>query len=67
MDTARQHLIERAARWLESAGVTLPRDRSGQVGIGLEIDPLMAIDAAELKDRLPGDLQVKEDTFLQAP
>lgn len=51
---------ERAARWLESAGVTIPRDASGEPKCTLEISPLFARTPEELaskKGELPGSIE----------
>lgn len=40
---------ERAARWLEAAGVEVPRTESGEPDCTLEISPLTALDAADLR------------------
>ncbi|MGE3165050.1 MAG: UTP--glucose-1-phosphate uridylyltransferase [Planctomycetota bacterium] len=50
--SCRQALIDRWARWLESAGVAVPRDGSGQVTATLEVSALFADSAEELADRL---------------
>ncbi len=34
--------VRRSAAWLESAGLTIPRDADGQVAAGIEISPLLA-------------------------
>ncbi|MEZ6243074.1 MAG: UDPGP type 1 family protein [Phycisphaerales bacterium] len=43
---------ERAARWLEAAGVKIPRDGSGACECLLEISPLTALDAEQLGERI---------------
>ncbi|MCC6833184.1 MAG: UDPGP type 1 family protein [Thermoleophilia bacterium] len=45
------------AGWLEAAGVAVPRDGSGEP-VDLEIDPRLALDAAELAARIPPDLVI---------
>jgi UDP-N-acetylglucosamine/UDP-N-acetylgalactosamine diphosphorylase len=43
------------AGWLEGAGATVPRRPDGSVPFGIEISPLFALDAEELKAKLaPG-------------
>lgn len=44
--------VRRAADWLESVGVTVPRDADGQVAAALEISPLYADSDEELAARL---------------
>ena len=41
---------ERAARWLASYGVKIPRDDTGRVDAVIDISNLTAIDAEDLKD-----------------
>jgi UDP-N-acetylglucosamine/UDP-N-acetylgalactosamine diphosphorylase len=50
--TARRDMVRRAARWLENCGVTVPRRPDGEPDAVIEISPTLALDAAELKDRL---------------
>ncbi|CAN5804532.1 UDPGP type 1 family protein [soil metagenome] len=42
---------ERAAGWIESAGGTVPRDVAGKAECMLEVSPLTALDAAELREK----------------
>jgi UDP-N-acetylglucosamine/UDP-N-acetylgalactosamine diphosphorylase len=44
--------VRRAAAWLEQAGVAVPRDADGQVAAAIEISPLFADSAEELKAKL---------------
>jgi UDP-N-acetylglucosamine/UDP-N-acetylgalactosamine diphosphorylase len=52
-DTARRDMIERWARWLETAGLRLARDGDGLVTSEIEINPLFALDAEGLRKPLP--------------
>ena len=52
--TSKQLQSERAARWLEGAGVKVPRTPSGEVDATIEISPLTALSAEQLRGR--GDL-----------
>ncbi len=61
-ETARHMIVARAAAWLESAGVTVPRKTDGSVDCLLEIAPGFALDKDEVKAKLgqippitPGD------------
>ncbi len=61
-ESARRDLTARAAAWLASCGVNVPRRPDGQVDATLEISPLFAQDREELAERLthrptvqPGD------------
>jgi UDP-N-acetylglucosamine/UDP-N-acetylgalactosamine diphosphorylase len=51
--TARQAQVNLFGRWLEEAGVAVPRDARGNVLGAIEISPLYALDAEELRRRLP--------------
>ncbi|MFP4105971.1 MAG: UTP--glucose-1-phosphate uridylyltransferase [Phycisphaerae bacterium] len=50
--------VRRAAAWLEEAGVSVPRDADGQIAAAIEISPLFAADADELKQKVGEDLQI---------
>lgn len=50
---ARRDLIRRAARWLEGAGVSVSRDATGELDPPIEISPAFALDAQDLRERLP--------------
>lgn len=61
-ESTRVMMVERAARWLESAGVTVPRKPDGSPDCLLEIAPSFALEPEDLKARLdqipsikPGD------------
>jgi UDP-N-acetylglucosamine/UDP-N-acetylgalactosamine diphosphorylase len=47
--TARRDMIRQAARWLEETGVTVPRGPDGEPTFKIEINPMAARSAAELK------------------
>jgi UDP-N-acetylglucosamine/UDP-N-acetylgalactosamine diphosphorylase len=55
--TARRDLNRMYARWLEGAGVEVPRGDDGEP-VDLEIDPRYALDAEELAERLPPGFRV---------
>ncbi len=50
--TVDQALRNLAASWLESAGVKVPRSADGSVTHPLEISPLFALDAQEVKNKV---------------
>ena len=50
-EVTHQMMIERAAAWLESAGVKIPRTSDGRPDCILEIAPLFALFKEDLKDR----------------
>jgi UDP-N-acetylglucosamine/UDP-N-acetylgalactosamine diphosphorylase len=56
-ETVRKLLVGRAARWLEAAGVAVPRE-NGEPKYPLEISPLFALDEAECKAKLPANFNV---------
>ena len=49
--TSRRDQTRRAARWLEAAGVDVPRDPAGEPDAVLEISPLFAATADQLRER----------------
>jgi UDP-N-acetylglucosamine/UDP-N-acetylgalactosamine diphosphorylase len=57
-DSARQAMTERFARWLEAAGVNVPRDASGAAKYAIEISPIYAASAVELKAKLTQPITV---------
>lgn len=50
--TSRRDQIRRAAKWLEAAGCPVPRGGDGEPAMPLEIAPVFAYDAADLRGRL---------------
>lgn len=46
--SSKQLQVERAARWLERAGVPIPRDAAGRPDCVIELRPATALDAADL-------------------
>lgn len=56
---------ERAARWLESHGVVVPRRPDGRVDARIEISPLTALEAADLAGHaLPARVERGQDLLL---
>lgn len=56
VDTARRDLVARSYRWLESAGVRVPRNPDGSPAATVVLGPRFALDAgevAEKRDRVP--------------
>jgi UDP-N-acetylglucosamine/UDP-N-acetylgalactosamine diphosphorylase len=51
-ETTRQMMVDRAANWLESAGVTVPKKPDGSVDCLLEIAPSFALEKQDIKDKL---------------
>jgi len=50
--------IRRSAAWLETAGVTVPRDADGQVAASIEISPLLADSAERLSGTIDAALRI---------
>ena len=63
--TCRAAMVDRAARWLEAAGVSVPRDAAGASVHPIEIDPRFAQDARDLVGRVPADLAVDGPLLLR--
>jgi UDP-N-acetylglucosamine/UDP-N-acetylgalactosamine diphosphorylase len=56
VETTQRMMVERAAAWLEAAGVAVPRKPDGSVDCLLEIAPTFALDQADVppkRDRIP--------------
>ncbi len=64
--TARQAQFNLFGRWLEQAGVGVPRDANGDVTVPIEISPLYALDAEELRARLAAEGRLRAGTRLTA-
>jgi UDP-N-acetylglucosamine/UDP-N-acetylgalactosamine diphosphorylase len=63
--TVRQRMSDLHAGWLESAGATVPRRPDGSVPFGIEISPLFALDAAELKSKIEPGRVVEGPLYLR--
>ncbi len=48
LPSAQRDMIRRAARWLEGAGLRVPRRTDGEPAVPIEISPLKAMSAADL-------------------
>ncbi|QEL18811.1 UTP--glucose-1-phosphate uridylyltransferase [Limnoglobus roseus] len=62
-DTVRKDSIARAARWLEAAGVAVPRS-NGEPTHALEISPLFALDETESRQKVDPALRITGPTLL---
>lgn len=62
--TVRQRMSDLFGDWLERAGAKVARRPDGSVPFGLEISPLLALDAAELKSRIGPGLVVEGPLYL---
>lgn len=65
VDSARRACTERFARWLEACGVDVPRGDDGRSLYPIEISPLYALDADELKGKLPDRLRIDGPLLLE--
>ena len=63
--TVRQRMSDQFADWLEAAGARVKRGSGGSVAYGIEISPLYALDANELKTKLPPGTVIDGPTLLQ--
>jgi UDP-N-acetylglucosamine/UDP-N-acetylgalactosamine diphosphorylase len=63
--TVRQRMSDLHAGWLESAGAAVPRRSDGSVPFGIEISPLFALDATELKGKIEPGRVVEGPLYLR--
>jgi len=65
-ESSRALQIERAARWLEAAGVRVARDGQGRCTAVIEISPLTALEARDLRGRrdLPASIAAGDQAVL---
>lgn len=63
--TVQQAMSDLYGGWLESAGVSIPKDPRGHVPSPIEISPLYALDAEELRDRSPPIEEVTGPLYLE--
>jgi len=63
-DSVRRRMSDLFADWLEQAGARVARRPDGSVPFGLEVSPLLALDAAELKSRIEPGLAVEGPLYL---
>lgn len=64
--SVRQAMSDLHGSWLESVGVGVPRGADGHVTVPIEISPLYALDAEELRDRSPRIEEIKQALYLDA-
>ena len=62
--TARRMMCNLAAQWLRAAGVHVPVDEQGNATVALEISPLFALDAEELRSKVQTGSRIERDTYL---
>ena len=63
--TVRQRMSDQFADWLEYAGAKVERRPDGSVPFGIEISPLYALDASELKAKLAPGMVVEGPVYLK--
>lgn len=63
--TVHQRMSDLFGNWLEQAGATIPRRADGSIPFAIEISPLFALDAQELKSRLEPGLIVERPIYLR--
>ena len=63
--TVRQRMSDQFADWLEAAGAQVTRGSGGSVNFGIEISPLYALDAGELKTKITPGTVIDGPTLLQ--
>lgn len=64
-ETVRQRMSDQFADWLDAAGAKVPRNPIGSVPFAIEISPLFALDAAELKGKVAPGTVVDGPTLLR--
>ncbi len=63
--TVHQRMSDQFGNWLEQAGASVPRRPDGSVPFGIEISPLFALDAIELKSKIDPGLVVERPLYLR--
>jgi UDP-N-acetylglucosamine/UDP-N-acetylgalactosamine diphosphorylase len=62
--TVHQRMSDQFANWLEQAGAVVPRRPDGSVPFGIEISPLFALDATELKSKIEPGMVIERPIYL---
>jgi UDP-N-acetylglucosamine/UDP-N-acetylgalactosamine diphosphorylase len=65
-ESCRRDMNHLYAGWLEAAGVVVARDGDGEP-VDVELDPRLALDAADVRTRLAGHAPIDRPTALSAP
>ncbi len=63
--TTKRDMIAKWARWFEVCGIRVPRDGDGNPTVLIEIDPCYALNAEDLKAKLPADFKIDGDVLLK--
>jgi UDP-N-acetylglucosamine/UDP-N-acetylgalactosamine diphosphorylase len=66
-EVVRKAMSNQAARWLEKAGIRVPRDPKGESVYPLEISPLFALNAGELAAKVDRDMEIQGPTYIGYP
>jgi UDP-N-acetylglucosamine/UDP-N-acetylgalactosamine diphosphorylase len=61
--TCRRMMCNLYANWLRQAGVQVPTDEQGNTH-AIEISPLFALDAEELRTKVQGITRIEQETYL---
>ncbi len=66
-ESSRQMIVDRAAHWLESAGIAVPRKKDGSPDCLLEIAPSFALEKEDIKENLSSipTIKPKEKLYLE--
>ncbi len=64
LESAKRDQVRRACRWLEAAGVKIPRDRNGEPDVTVEISPFFAIEAGDVAGKADRILPLKPSTTI---
>jgi len=62
--TVHQRMSDQFGNWLEQAGAVVPRRPDGSVPFAIEISPLFALDATELKSKIEPGLVIERPIYL---
>jgi UDP-N-acetylglucosamine/UDP-N-acetylgalactosamine diphosphorylase len=62
--TVHQRMSDQFGNWLEQAGAIVARRSDGSVPFGIEISPLFALDAAELKSKIEPGMVIERPIYL---
>jgi len=63
--TVHQRMSDQFGNWLEQAGAVVPRRPDGSVPFGIEISPLFALDATELKSKIEPGMVIERPLYLR--
>jgi UDP-N-acetylglucosamine/UDP-N-acetylgalactosamine diphosphorylase len=63
--TVHQRMSDLFGNWLELAGAVVPRRGDGTIPFGIEISPLFALDAQELRSKLEPGMKIERPVYLR--